>query len=304
MGSTCSKLSMIHIFFDCGSFGSTIEFVLHNYTNHETKIAGDIRFDGSMHSFKKQYHITDVKDLNAFLTDDQSETGITTPTYPFKEFKLPEIIKHFSTIPTWSSDKKILVYEPDLRAAELNLLFKYHKVCIGTIQTGIEILVGDNQHNLSGWNPDYTHWSQMRPWELREWFSIFYPGFVEEFITARNHVSEDQWLIATNIEILHNTRSTLEKIIDHCGFVLQGDLDAFIQRWRLAQQYIVDEFDLLDNIVGYSIDGKELTWKPLNIIAESIVQQRLRALGYEIRCDGLDIFPTDSRTLHNLLEKI
>ena len=295
---------MIHVFFDCGSFGSTIEYVLHNYTNHENKINGRILDDGSMHSFKKAYHVTNVNELEGFLVADRTANAVTTPTYPFKEFTLPKLLEFFSTIPSQSTDKKILIYQDGLEQAELNLLFKYHKVCISYIGTGIGIIVGDNQHNLSGWNSSYTHWEQMQTWELREWLSIFYPGFVKEFTTAPVHVSTSDWLVLSNADILYDTKKSLTKIIDYCNLVLEGDIDTFVNDWQLAQKYIVDEYNLLGQIVDCSIANQPLSWEPINIIAEAIVQQRLRAKGYEIQCDGLNTFPTDSETLYKLLEKV
>lgn len=295
---------MIHVFFDCGSFGSTIEYVLHNYTNHESKINARILEDGSMHSFEKEYHVTDAQTLDVFLENDRSANAITTPTYPFREFTLPKIIEHFSTIPSWATDTKILIYQEGLAQAELNLLFKYHKVCCSYVDAGLGIIVGDNRHNLSGWNENYTHWKQMQQWELREWLSIFYPGFVTEFTTARMHVWEPEWLVLTNADLLYDTEKSLTKIINHSGLRVEGDLSAFVKQWRAAQQYIVDEYNLLEQIVDCSIANQSLTWEPINIIAEAIVQQRLRAKGYEIRCDGLNTFPTDSETFHQLLEKV
>jgi len=113
---------MIHVFFDCGTFGSTIESVLHNYTDHSTPISSKILDDGSMHSFQKEKHVSHAKMLDDFLYfEEHSNNTITTPTYPFREFKLPTILAHFSQIPSWSTDSKILVYQPDLRACELNL---------------------------------------------------------------------------------------------------------------------------------------------------------------------------------------
>lgn len=295
---------MIHVFFDCGSFGSTIEYVLHNYTNHESKIDGRILDDGSMHSFKKEYHVTNTQELDEFLGSNKTANAVTTPTYPFKEFTLPKLVEYFSSIPSWETDKKILIYQDSLEQAELNLLFKYHKVCISYINAGLGILVGDNKHNLSGWNSNYTHWEQMQLWELREWFSIFYPGYIKEFTTAPMHVSAAEWLVLSNADMLYDTKNSLTKIVEHCGLVLEGDLDTFVNQWQLAQQYIVDEYNLLGQIVNCSIANQNLSWKPINIIAEAIVQQRLRANGYEIRCDGLNTFPTDSETLYKLLEKV
>jgi len=295
---------MIHIFFDCGSFGSTIESVLRNYTDHSTPIDSKILDDGSMHSFRKEQHVTDIETLDNFLQlDTPSNKIITTPTYPFKEFKLPTILDYFSLIESWKDDTKILIFQPDLRACELNLLFKYHKVCVSYTNTGLGIIVGENQHNILNWNKDYTHWTQMRPWELREWLSIFYPGFVQEFIDSQNQV-DDSWLKLTNIDVLYSTQDSLLKIIDHCGLTNTKDLTEFVAQWQQAQNYIVDEFNLLDRIVDCAINNQPLVWKPVNIIAEAIVQQRLRTKGYEIRCDGLDIFPTDAIMFNTLLEKV
>lgn len=294
---------MIHIFFDAGSFGSTIESVIRNYSNHSLPINSKILDDGSMHSFCKEHHITCVKELDELLSlKNVNVNAITTPTYPFKEFTLPDLINYFSLIDSWKSDRKILIFQPDLRACELNLLFKYHKVCTGYINAGIGIIVGENQHNIIKWNKNYNHWSQMQTWELREWLSIFYPNFVKEFIDSQHQVTPD-WFQTTNTDILFNTKDTLLKIIDYCNLTNTSDLTDFVVAWQKAQQYIVDEFNLIDQIVNYSITDQHLTWKPLNIIAEAIVQQRLRAKGYEIRCDGLNTFPTDAKTLYSLLEK-
>jgi len=102
---------------------------------------------------------------------------------------------------------------------------------------------------------------------------------------------------------LFDTENTINCIIEFCGLTIKPELDQFINNWLGKQQYIVDEFELLDQIIDSTITQRPLTWQPISIVAEAIVQQRLRAVGYEMRCDGLDTFPTDSRTLYNLLEK-
>lgn len=233
-----------------------------------------------------------------------TNNAITTPTYPYKEFKFPTILDQFSSIESWKFDTKILIFQPDLRACELNLLFKYYKVCFGHVNLGLGGgIISENQQDIVNWNKDYTHWSQMRPWELREWISIFYPEYVQEFIDSQNQI-DTEWLKVANTDILYRTKESLLKIIDHCGLTNTKDLTEFVTEWQQAQQYIVNEFDLLDRIVDCAIANQPLEWQPVNIIAEAIVQQRLRAKGYEIRCDGLDIFPTDAIMFNALLEKV
>jgi len=49
------------------------------------------------------------------------------------------------------------------------------------------------------------------------------------------------------------------------------------------------------------LTDKDTVWDPLPLPSEVWIQYRLRELGYEIRCHGLDIFPTTSVQLKKLL---
>jgi hypothetical protein len=288
---------MIHVFFVPGMFGTTIEYVLRTFTKEYDSIDGDIGPDGSMHSAHKELHIRQED-----MLDDLKKikpNSITTPIYPFKTLHLPEILNHHESY--LKKSRSILMYAKDLRSAELNILFQYHKISVG-LDMGLGLFCDSNAHNIIHWNPTYTHWGQMQPWELREWFSLFYVQWVQEWIQSQNQVT-DSFLKITNTDMLYHTESTLIKMINHCGLTPDGDLGSFVAKWQLAQQYIVDEFDLLDLIVDSAINQQEFAWQPTHVIAEAMIQQRLRTHGYEIRCDGVDVFPTDSKTLYNLLEK-
>jgi hypothetical protein len=115
---------------------------------------------------------------------------------------------------------------------------------------------------------------------------------------------DQQFLLVKNTDFLFNPVDTADKIFSHCKLTQKSGLVEFLNQWKQAQQYIVDEFNLLEQIIECSTANQSLSWKPNNIIAEAIVQQRLRAKGYEIQCDGLNTFPTDSETLYKLLEKV
>lgn len=289
---------MIHVFFVPGMFGSTIEYVLRTFTREHDSIDAVILNDGSMHSYDKELHLWQ-KDRLVELKKIHPNS-ITTPVYPFEDLHLPEILDCHAAY-LGEKSQSILMYANDLKSAELNILFQYHKICKG-LDIGLKIFCDSNTHNIIHWNPAYTHWKEMQPWELREWFSLFYAEWVQEWIQSQNQIP-DNFLKIVNTDMLYDTKSTLIKIINHCKLTLNGDLDSFIAKWQVAQQYVVDEFDLLDQIVDCTVKQVEFDWKSINIIAEAIVQQRLRTFGYEIRCDGLNIFPTNAKTLYNLLEK-
>lgn len=289
---------MIHIFFVPGMFGTTIEFVLRSYTHEYVPVDGNIIADGSMHSFKKEFHPINTDTFGKL--DTLRKDAIVTPTYPFKKTHLDEILKQY--LPkTDVLDKKILIYADSVPAAELNLLLQYHKIAFGAKQKlGLDLFFNHGTTAFKNWNQDYQSYRDMQQWELREWFSIFYPEYIQEWIDSIHQVDQT-WLTISNAEILNNTYAQFLKIIEFCKLTPRVELDLFAETWAAAQQYILNEFNLIDLIVKSTLSNSKLSWEPLNIIAESIVQQRLRQKGYDLKCHGLNEFPTDSLTLNKLL---
>jgi hypothetical protein len=298
---------MISIFFVPGMFGSSIEYMLRTFSNNfsypvrlnlsnqiNTNTTG-IQPDGSMHGFLKEWHIGSLLDYGQNI-----DAEISTPIYPTRDGTLLKILKVY---PFTSSSINVLIYSDSFRAAEINMLFQYHKCASGAVmKLGLDIFSNGNENDIVKWNNKYTHWSQMQPWEWREWMSLFYTMWVQEWIKSQHEVP-DNFLKISNTEMLFQTKDTITRIFDFCNVPMTGDLDLFVNEWTEKQQYVIDEFNLLDDICNNTINNIAFSWEQLHIIASAIVQQRLRTLGYEIQCDGLNIFPTDSATLYNLLER-
>lgn len=291
---------MIQVFFVPGMFGSTIEYISRSYSNELTPVAGSILADGSMHSFQKLEHPGLGRHLDEFFKSGRSPEVIT-PIYPFKDRHLPDILSYLDQHKL-KDESRILIYADNTRAAELNMLFQYHKISV-RFDRGLDIFCHGNEHNITAWDTSYTHWSQMKTWQLREWVSLFYVTWTREWIDSVDRVGSE-FLAIKNTDFLNNPVVTSENIFKHCKLTMKPGLADFLKQWQQAQQYIIDEFALLDQIVDCTITNQPLTWQPINIIAEAIVQQRLRAKGYEIRCDGLDILPTDAIMFNTLLEKV
>lgn len=290
---------MISIFFVPGMFGSTVEYVLRAYSKELSRIEKQTCCpDGSMHNFSRQIHAISMKDILKLSDQSYNSLEIITTVYPFRENHLPDIIvthRQFSK----HNDKNILIYSPDLRSAELNMLFQYYKVAFGhEVKEGLDVFCHRNQTDIVNWNQAYTHWSQMQPWELREWLSLLYVVPVNEWINSYHQV-DDSFLKVKNTTLLNNPQQAIQQIAEFCNLTFAEDPTDFLEHWRQQQQYIVDEFECLDAIVNQTIDN----WKPLSIIGEAIVQHRLKAKGFELRCHNLNVFPTDSDSLYKLLEK-
>ena len=190
---------MINIFFVPGMFGTTLEFMLRSYTNEYIPTDSTISNDGSMHLYKKEYHPFSKEYIFKNL-DQLLPNSITTPIYPFKQTHLPEILETYQTVSI--SGKNVLVYADSIRSAELNILFQYHKIAFGAcINQGLEIFAGENSHNIVNWNSKYQHWGEMKPWEFREWFSLFYVSWVQEWIESPTQVP-DTFLKITSTEVV------------------------------------------------------------------------------------------------------
>lgn len=274
-------------------FGTMIEYVLTTFSNHHAQEV-PIKHDGSMHTFKKSFHVTDQNKL-----DDWAQKRITTVIYPFNQQHLPDIIDLFSnTVHSWHTDRKVLVHASNTKWAEINMLFQYHKIALDLGLT--TIFQGNDTGVLQRWDKSYTDWKDLRPWQWREWFSLFYPEWIQEWIHAPEHVDQS-WLCITNQAILENIADTLDTISKHCDISLVRDISWFCTQYQNCQKYILDQYDVVQSILTSVINQQDLSWRPLNIIAESILQHHFREHGYEWRCDGLDQLPCSSLEFQKII---
>lgn len=280
-------------------FGSSIEYVIRTYTNEYKPVSAEIMPNGSMHSYNKQFHWVSVDDVRKSYDQLHHERSVSTIIYPHNNHHLPEIVDSITPLVS-ATDKKILVYANDTSMAEINLLFQYHKI---VSDRGLSIFFGSVDSLYKQWNPEYTSWQDMQHWELREWFSIFYSGWIQEW-TESQHQVDDTFLKISNQDILDHTEESFYKIIDHCNLTPKSGIAEFATKWRTAQQYVIDEYLLIQQVLETTLANEYFSWHSLNLVSEAILQQRLRSRGYEIQCDSLNTFPTDSKTLYKLLEKV
>lgn len=278
-------------------FGSTIEYTLRNYTNNFSHVGGKILPDGSMHSYNKLFHPQNETFLESKLTSP-AENLITTPTYPYRKMHFDEILQKYKKLGYFKNSYNILLHAVTLSDCELNILFQYYKAAFGSLNLGIEIF--SNPKTFKEWNSEYTSWKDLKRWEYREWFSIFYPTWTSEWRYSTELV-DDSFLKINNKEFLTNPEIWTDKIINHCHLQKTGGFAEFFDEWKSKQQYIVDKFNTIETIIASVLSDTEYYWDELTVIEEAIVQQKLRANGYELMCDGLDNFPRDSGKLKKLI---
>ena len=294
---------MINIFFVPGMFGSTLEYMLRNYTQNFENVKGHITADGSLHSIIKEWHPRKLNHLKKY----REKIKISTPTFPWSDAKLKTILSSWPA--RLDQSKNICIRAKTVEDAELNLLFQFYKTVKGVVNNKFAIFGKDSSTHFSKWNQNYVHWLDMEKWELREWFSINYHEWVTEWINVENDLKDyKNFLVLNNTDIIKDLNLEFTKIVSHCDLTEDKSEEyyEFISNWTTAQQYILEEFALIDKIVKSTSKNLYFDWSDsrLCIISECIIQKRLRDNGFEIKCYDLNDFPTNSEQLYNLLEKI
>jgi hypothetical protein len=277
---------MIVVIFPVGAFGSTIEYSLRQFSNELTKIKAHVMQNGSIHSYSKEFHPITISQIKK-LTDWSIE--IATPIYPGLDFLSPlqTMIEFEKIIP---DDKKVVVVHTNtLEMAERTQLFAYHKN-----NDFLHRVVKDKEKS---WNSNYTSYNCMKKYELREALS-YHIDQQKNHLEIGNHIIKD-WLYISADDILYDFKATLYRIINYCGLTINSSnsIDTFYIEWFAKQQYILDEFKRINNIVE-ALDNKiYFEWSSLSILGEAIVQSRLRKNNMEIACFNLDTFPTNTTDL-------
>lgn len=294
---------MIHILFVSGSFGSMLEWSVRSYSSEYDNPMKSLKPDGSMHNHRKINHPINYNQLLSLdtITDPSS---IITPIYPMADSHVDKIIEFYNNS-RFNNDRRILINIPNINVAELIIMMQYYKISIGLNHTLDSIFNNEVcKENITKWNPHYTHWNEMQPWELREWFSLFYPGWASEWIDISKYVS-DEWLIIEPYDLINDYNKTIKQVIDFCGLeYIKNELaDKISKSWLSLQQPIIEEYNKIEQIVKYSIKNEFFEWGKLNILLEAMIQKKLRDHGYELKCYGLNDFPCNSTELYKVLDR-
>jgi hypothetical protein len=142
-------------------------------------------------------------------------------------------------------------------------------------------------------------------WIRREFLSIYFMpswhGQVEWYHPAT--WQNPKCHMITVKDLLNNFEETLQKISLFCNIEYVRpiqDLLPFHEQNLKNQKYLHHDA-LCADIIQAVTNNQNLLWEPLSLLSEAWIQWQLRNLGYEIRCYGLDKFPTNSVHLHELL---
>lgn len=172
--------------------------------------------------------------------------------------------------------------------------------------------------NLASIDPNviYNNWpvlpstkiADVPNWVRREFLSFY---LMPNLFDQVEWYHPDKWnnqkcFVITIKELLYQFESTMERIREVCNLTFVNPISALepLHTQNLNNQKFLHEDEICTTIVDAILSNKELSWNQRSLVSEAWIQWELRKHGFEIRCNELDIFPTNSVQLIELLYQI
>lgn len=275
-------------------YGTYLEWVLTSLTS-ESEYALPFNHNGNSHKFKgnrfNKESPADMPDVAFSRVHPKSEDGVTPLTDSIKE------------ILNWAN--KVIYIYPDRESVLLVVNNVYEKVWDDWWEARLLDPVFSN--NLySNWNiiPGMHH-SQIPTWIKREILSFnLMPSWFAELEWYHPDVwSHERSLLVLIKDLLFNFNSTLLDIQTFCNLTFKKDIVEFLPHHNtmISLQKHLGQDQICTEIINSVINGTHFEWDKLPLPSEAWVQWELRNRGFEIQCNGLDTFPTNSLQLKKLL---
>lgn len=280
---------MIAIFFPPGAFGSTVEYSLREFGQELRKVSATVTSRGSMHSFVKEFHPLTLEQMKKIRL---KEYEVVTPVYPGNDGL--DISVAVQKMTEFMPTKTVFIHFDTVSQVDRNQLFCYHK-----ITNFLKIVL---RNKASDWNPAYSRVEHMQPYELREALSLLTnQAQSQDYIAVKNQVPAT-WMCVTPDQILYDFEHTIARIIDYCELTPdpRTNLAEFYAVWFKHQQYILNEFHTVQQIIE-NLNNPDFNWNPVSIMAEAMVQAKLRQQNWEIACYNLNQFPTNIQDLRKVM---
>lgn len=287
---------MIHILYPPGGFGTTIEYCIRRFSSRFTVPKINVSDDGSMHLFIKEYHPKWTPE-NGKVSFIGSE--ISTVIYPnHTAIPADEVVDWFKKNIS-EQDRVIFVMLGSIEQCIRNKLFMYYKINQGL---QMSIFRGANER-VPLWDESCSSLEELETWQQRELLSMMCDEMYPQ-LAAANLKGQD-WFNITPDHLLENFVETIKNIITYAGLELvnEEELNKFALEWRQRQQYILDNFALVQNIVSSVTESKNFSWPELKLIDEVLVQFWLADNGYDLNCYNLNEFPKTSSELAKYLSR-
>lgn len=162
-------------------------------------------------------------------------------------------------------------------------------------------------------NEIYNNWpvhsnmpiNEIPAWIRREFLSLYLVPAWQDQVEWNNLNlwSNPKCHVVLVKNLMHNFEKTIESIRNFCQLEFCRPLSELLpyHQQNINSQKFINQDTICHNIVHNMLSEQPHQWEPLPLPSEAWVQWQLRNYGYEMRCHGLDIMPTNSVQLRELL---
>jgi hypothetical protein len=275
---------MIKVCYPPGCYGHYLTRSIYNYTNLRVENYKNFEFDnsGSSHVYRKnkksrlkiRYGHLDLADK---ITFDDNDDIVTI---------LPCV------------DHRIDYYNNQFDKHAKKALIKY----ITSQLPSIEIAQKLNQ----GWGYSNKFSSNTPTWILREFFSLWIVDCIKDGYSVEKYKNVNSKIQITTQDIFLNFPTVLSNICKELNLLINIDNDSITKNHKKflnLQKYHNSQLKC-QQWVNDTINNEYSLNPCQTIFDESFVQHLLRESGFELKCDGLNIFPANSIDMKKLTYKI
>jgi len=284
----------IPIIFQGGAYGTFVEWCL-NYFSGEDVVENPFNLNGNSHRFRGN-HLLHIDGWRNYLTANEN--------FKFVRFhpKVKETESIIETIEeTLLHAPKVIVLYHDDTLTLLGINNKFDKIW----------KEGYLKHNEDDLNNHYRNWNKssrehMDIWEIREFLSMYiFKQHAAEFENNLIEKYENKNIKKINIKnLFFNFENTIKDLLLWSDLALVKDNFREIHDIWTSKQEHKNKDVIAKKIIESILEEKYYDWSNYNlsIIDEAFVQMTLRDLHkLDLRCYNLNVFPTNTKDLKDLL---
>jgi len=290
----------VPVIFHGGAYGTYVEWCLTTLCSDQP-IQAPFTVLGNSHGFSGHHVARTCEEWTRYVESKKYHEFVRVEPKIYETQSAVEFLDQVMG----SVDRALLLY-PDPQSIVLNLNNVYYKTFEDFWQYYFESNPDGEQYVLQNWPvPVDTNINDIAVWIKREWLSLW---FVPWWLDMLEWYLPDRWksdhcqLILLH-DLLYNFESTMQRLVDFLQLKIQRPVQELVpyHKQNLQLQKYLGQDQICNAVVDCTLQSKYYEWAPLPLPSEAWVQWRLRTLGWEIQCDGLDTFPTNSVQLKELI---
>jgi hypothetical protein len=280
-----------------GCYGTYLEWCLSTLTNSK-HIQSPFNANGNSHNFHG-HQLFDIQGWRRYCDGQQNYKFVRLHPKTEASYSIKHIIFEIA-----SQAHKVIYLYPTKSTLLLSLNNYFNKIWDNWFSQVLSATVDINKL--------YTNWpvaadtpiEQINPWILREFCSFYLmPMWLDQIGWHDLPWQHPNVMTVTIEKLLREFSASLADIQNFCELDFERPISTLLpyHDQNLQLQKYLNHDKLCNSAVEATLEGKNFDWQPLGLCSESWVQWQLRNQGYEIQCNGLDTFPTNSLQLKKLL---